>query len=394
MGLRKSEVDFLALARTSQVSQQLMLWDIIDISKQNNDAHKHALPMKIPVQKPRGISLFTGAGGMDVGFSNAGVNVVIANELVSVACDTYAANHPDTKLLHGDINDYIDDFSIGGAEIVFGGPPCQGFSVAGKMNPNDERSQLIWSFLDVVERVQPQIFVMENVKALGALEKWKHIRERFLERAREIGYDCHFFLLNAADFGVSQNRERVFFIGSRKSYNPYVFEKILDKLKESPKTLRELFATLPTAGSAGNPLTCTAKISLAANPVMRRSPYAGMLFNGMGRPLNLEAVSTTLPASMGGNKTPIVDSNLLDDSLAHDWVSDYHSKLWDKTTDAKFSPAPEQLRRLTIIESAAIQSFPSDYKFYGTKSAIYTQIGNAVPCKLAECVAKAVLNYF
>jgi DNA (cytosine-5)-methyltransferase 1 len=119
-----------------------------------------------------------------------------------------------------------------------------------------------------------------------------------------------------------------------------------------------------------------------------------MLFNGMGRPLNLDAVSTTLPASMGGNKTPIVDSNLLENPDATDWVSEYHAKLLNNAGQAQFAPAPKQLRRLTIVESAAIQSFPPDYKFCGTKSAVYTQIGNAVPCKLAQRVAEAVLKFF
>jgi len=378
------------LAKKIQAPQQMLLWDITD--NPDDTAHKHIAVS--PAKQLRGISLFTGAGGMDVGFARAGIQVVRANEMASHACDTYAANHPDTELLRGDINEYMEAFSVSDADIVFGGPPCQGFSVAGKMNPDDERSQLIWTFLDVVARVQPQTFVMENVKALGALEKWRHIREKFRERTQEMGYHCEFFLLNAADFGVSQNRERVFFIGSRKPYNGVAFEKMLNSFKEKPRTLRQLFETLPSAGSEENPLTCTAKISLASNPVMRRSPYAGMLFNGMGRPLNLEAVSTTLPASMGGNKTPIIDSNLLADPSAHDWVSEYHAKLWKDTNNAHFAPAPEQLRRLTIVESAAIQSFPSDYKFCGTKSAIYTQIGNAVPCKLAQCVAEAVLKYF
>jgi DNA (cytosine-5)-methyltransferase 1 len=119
-----------------------------------------------------------------------------------------------------------------------------------------------------------------------------------------------------------------------------------------------------------------------------------MIFNGMGRPLNLDAVSTTLPASMGGNKTPIVDINLLADPSARDWVKEYHAKLWENTENAQFAPAPSQLRRLTIVESAAIQSFPASYVFRGTKSAIYTQIGNAVPCKLAEGIAQAVVKYF
>jgi DNA (cytosine-5)-methyltransferase 1 len=383
----------MALAKTAQSTQQMSLWDMPEKRVVYGVAHKHKLEA-VAQSTPRAISLFTGAGGMDVGFANAGVRIVLANELAPYACDTYEANHPDTKLLRGDLNEYIDSFSAGDADIVFGGPPCQGFSVAGKMDPNDERSKLIWSFLDVVERVQPQIFVMENVKALGVLEKWRPIRETYLRRAKEMGYCCNYFLLNAADFGVSQNRERVFFIGSKKPYDTIAFVQALNSQKKPPKTLRELFSSLPPAGTDENPLTCTAKISLAANPVMRRSPYAGMLFNGMGRPLNLDAVSTTLPASMGGNKTPIVDSALLQNPEAYDWVNDYHMKLRDGTEEARFAPAPEQLRRLTIVESAAIQSFPPGYQFCGTKSAVYTQIGNAVPCGLAECVAKAVLKFF
>jgi DNA (cytosine-5)-methyltransferase 1 len=385
----------MSLALIKKDINQLSLWDMTNpFSANDNNIYEYNTHNVNSTATLKGISLFTGAGGMDVGFSNAGIEIVMANELVPIACDTYAANHTNTKLLRGDINDYKDNFRIKSANIVFGGPPCQGFSVAGKMNPEDERSQLIWAFLDIVERIQPEIFVMENVKALGLLEKWKPVRTRFIEKAMSIGYYCHYFILNAADFGVSQNRERVFFIGSRKPYDSMDFEKLVEKYKEKPKTLRELFSSLPIAGSKENPLTCTAKISLASNPVMRKSPYAGMLFNGMGRPLNLETVSTTLPASMGGNKTPIIDNNLLEEPTAFDWVKEYHSRLWNKTEDAQFAIAPKQLRRLTIIESAAIQSFPADYIFCGAKSAVYTQIGNAVPCKLAQCIAEAIIKYF
>jgi DNA (cytosine-5)-methyltransferase 1 len=144
----------------------------------------------------KGISLFTGAGGMDVGFESTGIAVILANEIVPYACDTYKTNHPNTRLLRGDIKTYMSEFTDGCADIVFGGPPCQGFSVAGKMDPDDERNKLIWSYLDVVERVQPKLFIMENVKALGTLEKWKPIRDRYLERTRELGYYCHFFILD------------------------------------------------------------------------------------------------------------------------------------------------------------------------------------------------------
>lgn len=91
--------------------------------------------------------------------------------------------------------------------------------------------------------------------------------------------------------------------------------------------MRELFQSLPEIGSAGNPHTCTARITLAVTPVMRKSPYAGMIFNGLGRPLNLDGVSATLPASMGGYKTPIMDEALLRDPSAEDWIREYHGRL-------------------------------------------------------------------
>lgn len=339
------------------------------------------------------VSLFTGAGGMDIGFEKAGVDVLCANELNKYACDTYAANHPEVKLISGDLTEHMEELKeFVGVDLVFGGPPCQGFSVAGKMDPNDERSQLIWRFLDVVELLRPKAFVMENVKALAALEKWEPVRQRYMQRVTEMGYSCGYWVLNASDFGVPQSRERVFFVGSTKQFDFSTFEAAINTQKCPAPTLRELFKSLPKIGSEGNPHTCTARITLAASPVMRKSPYAGMIFNGMGRPLNLDGVSATLPASMGGNKTPIIDDDLLNDPNAEDWVKEYHGKLWRGEIKAEFGPAPKRLRRISIVESAAIQTFPTDYKFCGSKSAIYTQIGNAVPCRLAQVVASAVLK--
>lgn len=343
------------------------------------------------MNKITAVSLFTGAGGMDIGFESAGINVLCANELNRDACDTYAANHPGVNLIRGDLTQHMDELKeYEGVDLVFGGPPCQGFSVAGKMDPNDERSQLIWRFLDVVEMLRPKAFVMENVKALATLEKWGPIRQRYMQRVSDMGYNCHYRVLNASDYGVPQNRERVIFVGATENYDVSLLENALKKQNRSAQTLRELFQTLPEIGSAGNPHTCTARITLAGSPVMRKSPYAGMIFNGMGRPLNLDGVSATLPASMGGNKTPIVDEELLRNPSAEDWVKEYHGKLWRKEIEAEFGPAPERLRRISIVESAAIQTFPRNYKFCGSKSAIYTQIGNAVPCRLAQTVATAV----
>ena len=223
----------------------------------------------------KAISLFTGAGGMDVGFDNAGFEIVLANEIDKNAAASYQANHPKSNIIVSDINKIIDRFDeYKGIDLVFGGPPCQGFSVIGKMNPEDTRSQLIWSFLKVVEKTQPKAFVMENVKALAYIQKWKPVKEEYIKRAEQLGYKCIPFILNAAEFGVSQKRERVFFIGFQT--NEIFEEKLLLYLNEQKRkapVIRDLFKDLGPAGTEKNPKTCSAKITFAVKPVMRKIPY-------------------------------------------------------------------------------------------------------------------------
>ncbi len=343
------------------------------------------------------ISLFTGAGGMDIGFEKAGVEIVLANEIKHEAAETYNANHKEGIMIIDDIYNLMGVFDkYKGTDLVFGGPPCQGFSIAGKMDPNDNRSKLIFAFLDVVERVRPIAFVMENVKALATLKKWKPVRKVFLERVYSLGYNCAPFVLNATEFGVSQKRERVFFIGIRDNKDVFFEHSMrvyLDQQKNQAVTVRELLKSLGPAGTKKNPNTCTAKITFATNPIMRKSPYAGMYFNGQGRPINVDGFANTLPASMGGNKTPFLDEEYLYGNAPSDWVVDYHQGLLSGTIVPEFKEAPKRLRRITIKEAARIQSFPEDYVFCGNKGMVYTQIGNAVPCKMAEAVAKAVIQF-
>ncbi|MCM1212874.1 MAG: DNA cytosine methyltransferase, partial [Blautia sp.] len=306
-------------------------------------------------------------------------------------------NHPEGIMVNDDINNIMDRLEeYEGIDLVFGGPPCQGFSVAGKMDPDDARSKLILTFLDAVEKIHPKAFVMENVKALGILEKWEPIRKKYMERAGEMGYLCMPFMLNATEYGVSQKRERVFFIGIKDDRNPFFehhMKGLIEQQKKEAPTIKELLYPLGRAGSETNPDTCTAKITFAIRPVMRKSPYAGMYFNGQGRPIDINGYANTLPASMGGNKTPFVDEEYLYGDAEKDWVAEYHRGLVDGSIIPEFKSAPGRLRRITIKEAARIQTFPDDYIFCGNKGKIYTQIGNAVPCKLAEAVAKAVVEY-
>lgn len=343
------------------------------------------------------ISLFTGAGGMDVGFERAGVQIIFANELMKEAAETYNANHRKGIMVNDDIVNVLDRLEeFKNIDFVFGGPPCQGFSVAGKMDPEDERSKLIFTFLDAVEKVNPRAFVMENVKALGAFSKWEDVRLKYIYKAQEMGYLCIPFILNATEYGVPQKRERVFFIGIRDNQDPffeYNLNNFLEEEKRTAPKIKEVLKPIGRAGTESNPLTSTAKITFATRPVMRKSPYAGMYFNGQGRPIDINGYANTLPASMGGNKTPFIDEEYLHGDADEDWVVGYHKGLENGVIDPEFEEAPPRLRRITIREAARIQTFPDDYIFCGSNGKIYTQIGNAVPCKLAEAVARATIKY-
>ena len=340
-----------------------------------------------------GLSLFSGAGGMDVGFSRAGIEVVGAHDIDNDACRTYAANHPAVIISCGDIlEDLVDMRRFEGVDVVFGGPPCQGFSVAGKMNPDDPRSQLLWVFMKAIEFTRPRAFICENVKALAVLDKWSEVRQKMFRSAHQLGYAVKLIVLNSSDFGVPQSRERMFLIGFRDIEDVSALEAQFEQYKKQAPTVRETILPLGIAGSENNQRTCNAKVTMAMNPVMRRSPYAGMLFNGQGRPLNPDGYSCALHASMGGNKTPIIDE-------AHcyfgqdSWVEWYHTYLMQGGESLFLESAPKRLRRLTIDEALKIQTFPRDYQFIGGQSSVYRQIGNAVPCDLAQVVAKVVRDF-
>ncbi len=344
-------------------------------------------------RKLRAISLFSGAGGLDVGFDRAGFCTVFANEFDHDAAETWRLNRPDNAgaMAEGDIAEHIDELNqfADTIDVLFAGPPCQGFSVAGKMDPNDDRSKLVWTCLDAIERVRPRVFIIENVAALGKLEKWSNVRENIVRRAKKAGYDVAYQVWHTPDFGVPQNRDRVIFVGVLGG-DASQFQGAMRHHEAKAPTAREVLLSVGAYGSESNPKTCTANVTLATNPVMRVSPYAGMLVNGAGRPVCLDGLPPTLPATMGGNKTPIVDQRALEDSSQANWFEGYHAGIVSGEIDPAKASTPDYLRRLTIREAAAIQTFPEDYVFSGAKTKQYRQIGNAVPSLFAEAVARSV----
>ena len=343
---------------------------------------------------PRFVSLYSGAGGLDLGFIAAGFEPIFANDINGDATATYReameiiSRREGFNCAHevvtGDIRQVETLPSKGSADLVVGGPPCQGFSVAGKMDPNDPRSRHVFDFLGMVERVQPKAFVMENVKALAMNKRWAGTIADIRKKAEEIGYKTYLKVLNSSDYGVPQARERMFLVGFKDHSVEYEYpEPTCDK----PVTVAEAFKALPAIGEHGNDQTCSAKITPAKEPILRQSPYAGMLFNGQGRPMDVNKPAPTLPATMGGNRTPIVDQNTLVNGNQQ-WVEQYHSSLM--SGGSVVTSIPSNLRRISVQEAAVIQTFPRDMPWHGSQSSRYRQIGNAVPPKMSVAVAQSV----
>jgi DNA (cytosine-5)-methyltransferase 1 len=338
------------------------------------------------------LSLYSGAGGLDRGFLDAGFEITHAIESDAHAVATYRANvgdHVICEKLPAALKALPNPASRP-FDVVIGGPPCQGFSVMGLMDPNDPRSRHVHVFLDAVRVYRPAAFCMENVKALAAGGRWEGVFKGLVARAQVLGYTVTPVVLNAADYTVPQARERLFLIGVRDGF-PVVPVPVTST---RPMTVLEAFARLPAFGQPGNDSKCSARVVLAKKPVMRASPYKGsLLFNGSGRPLDLNAVARTLPASMGGNGTPIVDREELEQRLKDpksavtSWVVRHHARLAAGKANLK---GPHPLRRITVEEAAELQGFPQGWRWVGARNAQYRMIGNAVPPRLARYVAISV----
>ena len=338
------------------------------------------------------VSLYSGAGGFDLGFIQEGFRPTFANDInihaaetYTKALDQYGWSEAHHEYVTGDISTDISKLPSSSPRVVIGGPPCQGFSRAGLMDPLDPRSRHVRHFIDSVGAMQPDAFVMENVKALADSHRWKSVLNSARTRARTYGYRTVLVILNAADFGVPQTRERMFLFGMKKSLpegqSPRRGMAALKRIsvrQALDETMSDRSDPLRTPGSAA--------IVLAKRPVVRVSPYAGMLFNGQGRPLNLEAPALTIPASIGGNHTPIVDQSWLEDASRPNQVVEFHRDVSDGLRPA----VPSNWRRISVREAAALQGFPEDYPWAGPVNSTFRQIGNAVPPPLAREVARRV----
>lgn len=320
------------------------------------------------------ISLFSGAGGLDKGFHNAGFRTVIANEFDPKICPTFRANYPDVNLIEEDIRNIPSDVFPENVTGIIGGPPCQSWSEAGSLKGiEDARGQLFYEYIRILRDTQPLFFVAENVSGMLA-KRHADAVIGFMRLFDEAGYDVNLKMLNANDFDVPEDRDRVFYIGFRKDLNIHDFE-YPTPLEHKP-TLREaiwdLQETAIPAKEKNHTNGNTCKIANneyfmgAFSPIfMSRNRVRGWDEPGF----TVQASGRQCQLHPQAPKMEKVEKNL-----------------------QRFVPGQEHLyRRMTVREVARVQSFPDDYKFiYEDVNMGYKMIGNAVPVNLAYHVAMSI----
>jgi DNA (cytosine-5)-methyltransferase 1 len=342
--------------------------------------------------KPHYVSLFSGAGGLDIGLERAGLQSISLCEIEKVFCRTLENNqgwqHSDSqsylekaKILNSDIRDvsHKDLFSGGDLDLVVGGPPCQAFSSSGKqLSVLDPRGALVSEFYRIVDALKPKMFLFENVRGLvTARDKSGEpggVITELIRILEEIGYSCRTGLLNSADYGSHQRRVRCFILGSRTGESPHFpepeFQKGAGLFWNNWKSLHDFLSIYADRNEAN--FTYPSPDLLA----QLKDISEGSGIKSPGKAEN------TRPGGHWGYRqgTFIADLSLpartVMGSASQDWIR------WNGV-----------LRRLTFNEVKLLQGFPEDWIVQGTKAQQYKQVGNAVPTVFGEAIGKIIISH-
>ena len=320
------------------------------------------------------VTFFSGAGGLDLGFSKAGFNCIWANEYDKEIWETYEKNHLETFLERKSITD-IKSSEVPDCDGIIGGPPCQSWSEAGALRGiGDKRGQLFYDFMRILSEKQPKFFLAENVSGM-LLPVHRKSLENIMTMFRECGYELSFQLLNASDFGVPQDRKRVFFIGYRKDLGikfkfptgNTVFKKI---------TLNDAIRDLEGKELPGLPFQKTnGEKCFMPNHEYMTGGFS-TIYMSRNRVRKWDEVSFTIQA--GGRHAPCHPS-----APTFKFI-EQNKRIFEPGFENKY-------RRLTVRECARIQTFPDDFIFhYKNIASGYKMIGNAVPVNMAFELAKVI----
>lgn len=334
------------------------------------------------------IDLFCGAGGLSLGFEKAGFEIEFAIDMWEDAIDTYNQNHINKVARCQDIHELTNEYlkSLKGKITgVIGGPPCQGYSTVGTRDVNDPRNHLYLEYCRVVENVEPEFFVIENVRGLLTLGKGA-FKDDIITRFSNLGYNVTYRLVNASDYGVPQNRYRVFFVGIKNK--DFVFPEKFDYKVSSSEAISDL----PSLENFD--LFSDYYISDPQNSYqkMMRENSTGLLNHEPTK--HSEQTKKIIGMIPDGGKISDLPEEYWNIRKYNKAFQRMNSQLPSNTIDTGhrnyFHYAENRVP--SVRESARLQSFPDDFIFTGSKTSQYKQVGNAVPPLLAKVIAEAIIK--
>ena len=338
-------------------------------------------------KKPTCLDLFCGCGGFSLGFEKAGFDVLLGIDVWEDALVTYQYNHKNSKTMLGDLSEIspksVEKLIGKDVDVIIGGPPCQGFSVAGKRIVEDKRNELYKSFVAMVKHFKPQAFVMENVPNILSIGDGV-VKESILNDFRKLGYNVEVKVLLASNYGVPQNRRRAVFVGILDGSKFNFPEPTVDE----PVTASEALSDLPKDSlQDGTKYPSDAKSEY--QKLMRKKSKG--VFN---HEITIHTEQTQRIIAMvpdGGNYKDLPE-NLQQTRKVHIAWTRLASNKPSITIDTGHNHHfhYEYNRVPTARESARLQSFPDDFIFIGKKMSQLKQIGNAVPPLMAGEIAKQV----
>jgi DNA (cytosine-5)-methyltransferase 1 len=339
------------------------------------------------------IDAFCGAGGLSIGLAEVGFDILLGFDIDKKCIDTLRKNHKIIRheAIQCDVKDMLGGVLLekakitqGGLDLLAGGPPCQGFSIQRTIGgDSDARNLLVDDYGDLISEVLPRFFLMENVPGIGG-KRGKDILYKFKARMSCIGYFCHEKILDAQDYGVPQRRRRFILIGEKLTGSGPFFEWPKKTSQKAANTVRATIGNLPAPPTDGGDHP-----DLPGHRSDRLSDVNKARLMALREGQARDDLPEHLLADCHRISSNVIGHRNVYGRMSWDEVAPTITARFDSFTRGKFGH-PEQLRSISLLEGALLQTFPKNYSFDGTKVDIARQIGNAVPPKFAAAIGKAI----
>lgn len=346
------------------------------------------------------LDLFSGAGGLSRGFMDAGYEILCGVDFDDAALKTFKHNHNNAEAIKLDLfnldniqvlEDFISKQNVK-LDVLVGGPPCQGFSLAGPRDENDERNKLYLAMVETAKRLKPKVVVLENVPGLVQLQEGK-AAERIVEDLENIGYTVSYKILYAPDYGVPQIRKRVFFVGILHGNEPFEYP-LPTTIEQNYVTVEQAISDLPALEGIYGEEVQEYLVGPQSEYQTTMREFSDKIYNHIGT-IHSEKTVKMISLVPEGKNYKALPEKYRSMYKYNEALTRYHSKRPSLTinTGHRSHFHYKHNRIPTVRESARLQSFTDDFLFFGNKTEQYRQVGNAVPPLLGKALATQIKKY-